>query len=227
MSFAAPRREKESARRRSPQHVKKESVMIDNPYSIDNRNRSTVGQQDIGQRIEALENNLNRVTAQQETLLPLMNMLEMAPNVNKNDHLIKNLHKKSQETDERLMKMEQMIKSYNANLDANLAKINNLPKPPQFDPAFFDKSLKNLSNQLVDQQSQIQRVEKTFEELKKATDQRLKEENANLLKIIDNKFDKHKNDFMHAVGEMQKSINDTLKKFDDALRDLGTKVITY
>ena len=57
---------------------------------------------DLNQKLEILDNNLTRVSQQQEALLPLMGMVDLAPSVQKNEGILKTLHKKQTETDDKI-----------------------------------------------------------------------------------------------------------------------------
>jgi chromosome segregation ATPase len=223
MSFGPPPK-KDSSRRNLDE--KKGSIYgIDAPYSIQQKSRITVtGEVDVNTRLEMLESNLARVTNQQDSLLPLMNMLEIAPNVAKNDNLVKNLHKKSQETEDKITKMEQALKNFQFALDQNVTRLQNQAKPQQFDAVLFERNLKNLGQQINEQKSALSSFDNRLSNHKTLLETKLQAENENNTTLLDQKFDKYSSDFNHAIGELKNNINDALKKFDEGLGVLYTKV---
>mmetsp|Transcript_2648 Transcript_2648/g.2286 ORF Transcript_2648/g.2286 Transcript_2648/m.2286 type:complete len:110 (-) Transcript_2648:345-674(-) len=109
MSFA-PR--KNGVRPKSPEGQKKSTTQLqDSPYTIQSRQKANV-EPELQSRLDVLESHLSRVSNQQDALLPLMNMLDLGPSVAKNENLLKGLSKKGQDTEDRISRLEEALKSY-------------------------------------------------------------------------------------------------------------------
>lgn len=222
MSFA-PRKKDPN---RSTVGDKKGSVYgLDAPHSIHQKSRMTAySELDINTRVDMLESNLGRVTNQQDSLLPLMNMLEIAPNVAKNDNMVKNLHKKAQESDDKILRLELMLKNQQAAIDQSMTKIASHSKYPQFDPVVFERNMKQLGDQLNDQKKTLSNIQNKFANNQKVIEKRLQEEHDNNTKSIDAKVDKYSNEFNNAINEMRQAIESAFQKFDEGLKQLAERV---
>jgi predicted nucleic acid-binding Zn-ribbon protein len=221
MSFAP---KKSMDRRSSPDSQKKSSTNLqESPFNVQQRSRSTLDPESTN-RVDILEAHLSRISTQQDALLPLMTMLDLAPNVAKNENLLKNLSKKSNETDEKINRLEELIRGYQGNIDSAIQKINSLPKPQQFDAGLFERNLKLLNSQVIEHQNTLKDTQSNMDNFHKAFDARIDDEADHNLKIMETKLEKQKNEFSHAITELKLTINETLRKLDDALRELYEKV---
>jgi hypothetical protein len=219
MSFAP----KKEGRGKSPESHKKSTATIqESPLSIQGRNTSI--DNIYTNRLDVLEAHLSRISNQQDALLPLMGMLDMAPNVNKNDNLLKSLQKKSQETDEKILKMEQLLKGYQSNVEASLQKIANVPKMPNFDAGLFERNIKMINGQVNEHQNTIKNIENNFLAFQQSIEARIDDEADNTLKVMESKLEKQRQEFTVAINELKKTINETLKKLDEALKEFYLRV---
>lgn len=224
MSFAS---KKHSERGKSPESQKKStSNLHESPYPLQTRSRMNLDPESSS-RLEVLEAHLSRVSNQQDALLPLMNMLDLAPNVAKNENLLKGLSKKGTETDEKIFRLEEMLRNYQGEIENTIQKINSLPKPQQFDAALFERNLKMLNSQVNEQQNSIKDMQHTMDDFHKNFEQRIDDEADNNLKHMETKLEKQKLEFTHAINDLKKTINETLKKLDEALGDLYNRGDRY
>lgn len=220
MSFAP----KKDGRGKSPESHKKSTATIqESPLSVQGRPSSNEG--GFTNRLDVLEAHLSRISNQQDALLPLMGMLDLAPNVTKSDTLLKGLQKKSQETDEKILKMEQLLKGYQNNVESSLQKINNVPKIPNFDAGLFERNIKMINSQVNDHQNTIKTIESNFDAFQKSIEARIDDEADATMKIMEGKLDKQRTEFTHAINDLKKTINETLKKLDEALKEFYLRVI--
>jgi hypothetical protein len=224
MSFAP---KKSVDRRSSPDSQKKSSSNLqESPFNGQQKSRSVLDPE-ATTRVDILEAHLSRISTQQDALLPLMTMLDLAPNVAKNENLLKNLSKKATETDDKVLKLEELIKGYQGNIDSAILKINSMPKPQQFDAGLFERNLKLLNSQVIEQQNVLKDAQNNMDNFHKAFDARIDDEADHNLKIMENKLEKQKNEFSNAITELKHTINETLRKLDDALKELYEKVSPY
>jgi len=223
MSFA-PSKTKRKSSPDSPNRTQdKRSQMLESPsYSFPMRSTANLTP-DVASRLEVIESNLSRVSNQQDALLPLMNMVDVTQNLAKNETLMKNLHKKCAETDERTAKMEQLFKSYQSNIDATLTKIASQQNKPTFDSALFEKNIKGIVTQVNDQGTALKELDNNFSSYQKTMDARLKDEFGNNAKLLDNRLDKNKQDFTGSLNELKASTVNALKRLDESNRDLSAK----
>ena len=178
---------------------------------------------DLPQKLDILENNLTRVSQQQEALIPLMSMIDLAPSVQKNEGILKGLHKKQSETDEKVLKLEQMFRNYQTNVDSTLSKLSTRPVS-NFDAGLFEKNLKSIGNQVADQATQFKELEDKFTTLESAVGERLQDELGMLYRNVEAKLDKHRMETITALGELKNGTNNNLKRFDEVLKDIMSKV---
>jgi len=177
---------------------------------------------DLPQKLEILESNLTRVSQQQEALLPLMNMIDLAPSVQKNEGILKSLHKKQSETESQQSKLENMFRNYQTNVDSTLTKLSTRPVS-NFDAGLFEKNLKSIGNQVTDQQAQFRELEDKFTKLEQGVGDKLHEELGMLYQKVENKLEKHRSETIAALKELKTGTNSNLKRFDEVLKDIMTK----
>ena len=59
--------------------------------------QSLVVNSNINSRLDLIESNLNRVCNQHDALMPLLNLLELLPSLQKNENIVKTIQRKQQE----------------------------------------------------------------------------------------------------------------------------------
>jgi len=63
----------------------------------------------------------------------------------------------------------------------------------------------------------------TYNEYKESLEHRIDQETDHNLRVMEGKFERQKNEFYSALGELKKNISDTLQQFDDGLHKLYTQ----
>lgn len=226
---------KKASRKASPETAKKlgNSYLNENfPLSAQGKNNSQsqiLLDPDLSSRIEMLESNLSRISTQQDALLPLMNMLEIAPTMTRNENLLKNLHKKGQETEDRISRLEQMVRGYQQNIETTISRIgslNSAPKVVQADTSLLEKSLKDVSNQITKQSTAVKEVENNLGQMQKTIETKVTETTTNSSRALELRLERQRGEFSSALNDFSKDIDLTFKKFEDAVKDLYSQV-TY
>lgn len=179
---------------------------------------------DLYVKYEKVEGNLSHVSTQQDALLPLMNLLELAPTVQKSVGLMKTLDKKQEESEKKLSKLEEILRHNQEHTDLQIQKANDRQPIDVPDSASFEKSLKSVFNRVAEQQYQYKDLENKLSNLDKGVVNRLKDELGTLSKNVESKLDKHRQETISALGELKNGTNTNLKKFDDVLKDIMSKV---
>ena len=202
----------------------KRSGFLESPTYASNFSTRTKGiiEPEIATRLEVIEANLSRISQQQDALLPLMNMIDLSSIVAKNEGLMKSLHKKSSETDEKLGKLEQGLKIFQMNTENSISKIS--AQKPQIDLSLFEKNFKSIINQINDQGGALRNLETNIINFEKVIDTRFKDENTANQKLIETRLEKHKQDINMALNEFRTSNQNSLKRYEEAIKDLNIKV---
>ena len=224
MSFAAP---KKSSRKTSPDSMRKigSSLLENNLASIHHARSANYNiDPDYLSRIEVLESDLSKISKQQDALLPLMNMLEVTPTLMKNENLLKNINKRSQDTEDRITRLEHLMKNYHQNIEQTVAKINSTPKVTQVDTSFIENSLRDVSNQVNRQENSIKELEGDFGNLQKSVETKVTETITNSSRTMELKLERQRTDFNTALSDLSKNVDLTFKKFEDAVRELYGQV---
>jgi hypothetical protein len=223
MSFAPPK-SKRNKSPGSPRTQEKRSGFLESPsYSIPQpRNRGNLDPE-LATRLEILESNLSRVSNQQDALLPLMQMLDLATTVNKTENLMKTLHKKCAETDDKIVKLEQVFKGYQSSIDASISKITSQKQQPNIDTSIIEKSMKGVVNQVNEQADSIKSLENNVINFQKTIDSRFREEFGGNQKNIENKLEKIRTEITNIVNEIKNTSSTSLKKFEENLKDMTLK----
>ena len=226
MSFAP---QKKSHRKLSPDSLRKSGTNFTEPaYPTSAQSKySHTGDSDIISRIEALESSLSKISSQQDAFLPLMNMLELAPVMTKNENSLKNLNRKGQETEERIMRLEQMMKGYQQNIESTVSRINTSPKIIQADTGMLEKTIKDVAGQANKQAIMIKDLESNLTATQKAIETKVGEMTTNSSRACDLRLERQKADFSNSLNDLNKNIDLTFKKFEEAVRDLYVQVIYY
>mmetsp|Transcript_76412 Transcript_76412/g.88840 ORF Transcript_76412/g.88840 Transcript_76412/m.88840 type:complete len:513 (+) Transcript_76412:104-1642(+) len=178
---------------------------------------------DIHKQYDKLEANLSHVSTQQDALLPLMNLLELAPSVQKSVGLMKLLGKRQEETDIKLAKFEESLRLSQKHTDLQIQKANDRQPIDVPDSASFEKSLKSVFNRVAEQQYQYKDLENKLSNLDKSVDDRLKVDLDSLSKTVESKLDKHRQETINDLKDLKNGTNQNLKKFDDVLKDIMGK----
>lgn len=178
-------------------------------------------------KVDELESSLSTVSNQQDALLPLMNLLDLAPNVQKTVGLMKNLDKRQDETEKKLGKLEDILKNNQEHTDLEIQKANDQQPIDIPDSSSFEKSLKSVFNRVAEQQYQYKDLENKLTNLDQGVIKRLKDELGSLSKTVESKLDKHRQETISALGELKNGTNNNLKRFDDVLKDIMGKVSTF
>lgn len=72
-------------------------------------NTSMCGQSQMDQRVQMIESNLSRVCLQQDALMPLLQMVELLPQFSKSENTLKQMQKKIEENESKILKSEKNI----------------------------------------------------------------------------------------------------------------------
>jgi len=211
MSFAAP---KKSSRKTSPDSFRKggNSFLENNLASIHQRSAHYNIDPDYLNRIDTLENELSKISKQQDALLPLMNMLEVTPTLAKNETLLKGINRRSQETEDRISRLEQLMKNYHQNIEQTVSRINTTaPKVTPIDTSFIENSLRDVSSQVNRQGNSIKELESTFGNLQKSVETKVTETISNSTRTMEIKLERQRTDFNTALSDLSKNVDLTFK----------------
>lgn len=201
------------------------SKLYDSPSSYGLHRETRAYDPEVLRKFEELETNLSNVSNQQDSLLPLMNLLDLSPNVQKAVGLMKNLDKRQDETDKKLIKLEEILRNNQIHTDEDIQKANDRQPIDVPDSGSFEKSLKGVFNRVAEQQYQYKDLEGKLLNLDQGVVKRLKDELGSLSKNVESKLDKHRQETISALGELKNGTNNNLKRFDDVLKDIMGKVL--
>ena len=224
MSFAPPKTKRKNSD--SPGRSQdKRNALLESVTNLPTRIKGNL-EPELFTRLEVIEANLSRISQQQDALLPLMNMIDLTSNVTKNEGMMKSLHKKCAETDEKLARLEQGLKAFQGNIENSISKIS-VQKQPQVDLSLFEKNFKNIINQINDQGGALRDLETNVVDFQKAIDSQLKEESKTTQRLIENSLEKHKQDINIALNEFRANNQNSFKRYEEVLKDLHLKVIYF
>lgn len=223
MSFAPA---KKGSRKPSPESVRRtgNSYMDMTIPSSAQHKRYQSGDPDIIGRIEMIESNLSRISNQQDALLPLMNMLEVAPAMSRSENALKSLNKKGQDTEDRILRLENMVKNYQQNVENTIYRLNSAPKVIQTDTSMLEKALKDVTNQANRQGSSIKELESHIQHTQKSLETKSNDAITNSTRALEYKLERQRGEFNGALNDLSKNIDVTFKKFEDAVRELYGQV---
>ncbi|CAD8107353.1 unnamed protein product [Paramecium sonneborni] len=140
-------------------------------------------------KLAHLEINLNRVCLQQDALMPLLQMIEYIPAIQRTDSVVKGLMRKIEENEQKILKSEKLLESKIKNPDGNQ-----------------DKDTKKQQKQLQELQGKVKDMEQQMNNLQRWYEAKLKEENQALQRNLEHKIEKSKNDTQKSVGS-EKRVN--------------------
>ena len=92
---------------------------------------------------------------------------------------------------------------------------------------FLKRILKSIGNQVADQQTQFKELEDKFTTLEQAVGERLQDELSLLYRNVESKLEKHRTETITALGELKNGTNNNLKRFDEVLKDIMSKVLRF
>ncbi len=226
MSFARP---KHTSRKTSPDNLKRANLgtsFTEANFVSPSQMRSAyrIADPDHLSRIEALEADLSKVSKQQDALLPLMNMMEIGPALTKNENLLKGVHKKNQETEDRITRLEQLMINYQQNIENTVTKINSAPKVAPVDTSFIEKGLKDVTLQMNKQANSIRDLESNFGNAQKSLENKVTETIAINSKAIEMRLEKQRIEFNTTITELNSNVDLSFKKFEEAVQELYGQV---
>jgi len=194
------------------------------PYPIQGQEIHKNIDADQENRINVLEANLSKISNQQDALLPLMNALDFVPSLTKSENALRAIAKKNQETEERIMKLEQLARAYQQNVEGTAVKLNAMPKIVHVDTTFVEKSIKDVSNQVNRQEHAIREIEANFGSIQRSIEAQVSDTITSSSRAMELRLERQRNDFNGALNDLSKNIDLTFKKFEDAVRDLYVQV---
>ena len=118
-----------------------------------------------------------------------------------------------------------MMRNFKFNNDNMVSKIQTAnDRRTVFDAPAFEKNMKQTISYVKSYDKQLKDYKETYNEYKESLEHRIDQETDHNLRVMEGKFERQKNEFYSALGELKKNISDTLQQFDDGLHKLYTQV---
>ncbi|KAM3134558.1 hypothetical protein pb186bvf_013372 [Paramecium bursaria] len=145
-------------------------------------------------RVETLESNMNRVCIQQDALMPLLQMIEYIPSIQRTEQTVKNVLKKQESNETKSARLERCVERKMKELD--------LYKPkPQI--------------QIEDVNQKVNELDQSLNCLYRWYETKLKEESQQIVRNLDEKLHVDPNSDFHE--ELLRVVNLTMKSTCQAM----------
>lgn len=205
-----------------------ESIRNSPPISIAHANKSmreyvTNSSDPIVHRLDYVETNLNKICSQHDALMPLLVLKDQTPAISKNENIIRNLQKKSNENEEKIKSISQKFKEFQRSFETDLRKIYAKKQEKSLEVPNLDKTLKGFSNHINTLQTNLKEIEGKVLNLQRNTENKLKEENNNMNKEIDKMLEVNKNEIQNMLAEFKNKIELALKKELEVYKELKSR----
>ncbi|KAL4496036.1 hypothetical protein ABPG72_015458 [Tetrahymena utriculariae] len=190
---------KQSTSREPPSSVKRAHNHKTSSGNKDKSNINTVNQLDanLERRLEIIETSLNRVCNQHDALMPLLQLLETVPSLQRSEQQVKNLSKKYSDVEKRLKEIESSEK-----------------KDSQYQHIFsnIDRNFKNTANQISQLKKEISTLENNIQQIQSIPEAKLKEDTLHLYRQVDAKLDRNMRDVKSLLADFKNQVQLNMKR---------------
>ena len=183
---------------------------------------------DFEGKAEALERALSRVTNKQDALLPLMNLLDLKPSMEKNKIRMKDLDKKFDKTTERIASAEQQLMANGEKTQEGLDAIRDrlLKHGNDVDSVKFERKLKNAFYRVADQHQKLTDLKNKIEGLEQGTEEKAQSEVKSISKTVESQLDEHRKSTIESLKALKEDTSGSLGSLKTLFEEIMRRVFT-
>ena len=224
MSFAPS---KKNSQRDSYDPHKSRYTSHDSPAQAFSQMRTRESaESDLSYRVDVLTSNMVRINQQQEALLPVFDMADISPGIEKSEELAKSIQERNRACEQRLNRLEDLLRSFQGRMETTIPRSSTVePKYPKPDLSHIERNIKSVVTSIGERDDTLFGLKANWTKFQKAVDKRAETQCSEKENNSEKKIELYSTAFNTTTNDIHSGVNVGFERLEEAVNDLYNKVL--